>query len=298
MLKSESKNFLPESGKGAQVTGTVPKNSKNAHKIFIYTALPCEAKPLVKHFDLKKNVSIEPFAVYFNDEICLTVTGLGKSAMAAGVAYTQALFASVEHPVIVNIGIAGHKDHALGRLFLIDKIIDADSQKNYYPPLVFTPPCPTHSIQTASKPQLNYDQPHLCDMEASAFYETATRFSSGELILCLKVISDNQFSTAENIQPKQVSALLAAHVLTIEALLTHATGLAEQIITLKPLQFEQLIQRYYFTASERMKLNNQLIRWTVLTRKPIPDFDQTRLLKGKDLLNWLDQLIDKTDFYL
>lgn len=285
---------MPESGKGTQVF----KNPINAHKIFIYTALPCEAKPLVKHFDLKKNVSIEPFAVYFNHDICLTVTGLGKSAMAAGVAYTQALFASVEHPVIVNIGIAGHKDHALGSLFLINKIIDVDSKKNYYPPLVFTPPCPTDSIQTASRPQLYYDQLHLCDMEASAFYETATRFSSGELILCLKVISDNQLSPTENIQPKQVSALIAAHVLTIETLLTHATGLAIQVTTPKPIQFEQLIHRYYFTASERMKLNNQLTRWAVLTHKPIPDFDETQLQKGKDILNWLDQLIGKTDFYL
>lgn len=105
------------------------KNPKNAYKIFIYTALPCEAKPLVKHFGLKKNVNIEPFAVFFNQDICLIVTGLGKSAMAAGVAYTQALFASVEHPVIVNIGIAGHKEHAVGSLFLIDKINDVDSQK-------------------------------------------------------------------------------------------------------------------------------------------------------------------------
>ncbi len=273
-------------------------NPQYEHKVFIYIALPCEAKPLVKHFDLKKNVSIEPFAVYFNHDICLTVTGLGKSAMAAGVAYTQALFASAGHPVIVNIGIAGHKDHAVGSLFLIDKIIDVDSQKNYYPPLVFTPTCPTGSIQTASKPQLGYDQPHLCDMEASAFYETATRFSSGELILCLKVISDNQLSPAEDIDPKQVSALIAAHVLTIGALLTHATGLAEQITTLKPIQYEQLLQRYYFTASEWMKLNNQLTRWAALTHKPIPDFDETRLHNGKDLLNWLDQLIGKTDFYL
>jgi adenosylhomocysteine nucleosidase len=285
---------MQELNKGKKVF----KNPKNAHKIFIYTALPCEAKPLVKHFDLKKNVSIEPFAVYFNHDTCLTVTGPGKSAMAAGVAYTQALFASVEHPVIVNIGIAGHKDHAMGSLFLIDKIIDIDSQKNYYPSLVLTPSCPTDSIQTASKPQLDYDQPHLCDMEASAFYETATRFSSAELILCLKVISDNQISPAENIHSKQVSALIAVLALTIETLIRQAADLAAQIIAAKPIQFEQLIQRYYFTASERMKLNNQLTRWAVLTHKPIPDFDETKLHKGKDMLNWLDQLINKTDFYL
>ncbi len=158
----------------------------NAHKIFIYTALLCEAKPLVDHFGLKKETAVQPFAVYLNNDICLTVTGLGKSAMAAGVAYTQALFAKVEYPVIVNIGIAGHRDHALGGLFLIDKIIDLDSQKNYYPALIFTPACPTGSVQTSSKPQLNYDPLHLCDMEASAFYETAVRFSSSELILLLE----------------------------------------------------------------------------------------------------------------
>lgn len=75
----------------------------NHHRIFIYAALPCEAKPLVQHFKLKKAFTVQPFAVYGNDEICLTVTGAGKSAMAAGVAYTQALFAAVENPVLGHL---------------------------------------------------------------------------------------------------------------------------------------------------------------------------------------------------
>ena len=269
-----------------------------AHKIFIYTALPCEAKPLVEHFDLKKDVSVQPFAVYVNHDICLTVTGLGKSAMAAGVAYTQALFAKVEHPVILNIGIAGHKDHLLGDLFLIDKIIDIDSQKSYYPSLIFTPPCPTGSIQTSSKPQLNYESAHLCDMEASAFYETAVRFSSSEFILCLKVISDNQLSTVENIQPKQVSALIAAHLATVESLLSRTATQAELITTTEPRLFEHLIQRYRFTVNERMQLKNQLSRWNVVTNHQSLDFDETGLRSAKDVLHWLDQRINNTDFYL
>jgi adenosylhomocysteine nucleosidase len=269
-----------------------------AHKIFIYTALPCEAKPLVEHFDLKKDVSVQPFAVYVNHDICLTVTGLGKSAMAAGVAYTQALFAKVEHPVILNIGIAGHKDHLLGDLFLIDKIIDIDSQKNYYPSLIFTPPCPTGSIQTSSRPQLNYESAHLCDMEASAFYETAVRFSSSEFILCLKVISDNQLSTVENIQPKQVSALIAAHLATVESLLVRTATQAGLITSPEPRLFEQLIQSYRFTVNERMQLKNQLSRWNVVTNHQSLDLDETRLRSAKDVLRWLDQRINNTDFYL
>ena len=76
-------------------------------------------------------------------------------------------------------------------------------------------------------------------MEASAFYETAVRFSSSELILCLKVISDNQLSTVENIQPKQVAALIAAHLATVESLLTRAATQAELITTPEPRLFEQ-----------------------------------------------------------
>ena len=210
----------------------------------------------------------------------------------------QALFASVEHPVMLNIGIAGHKDHPLGDLFLIDKIIDVDSQKRYYPSLIFTPPCPTGSIQTLSKPQTNYDKAHLCDMEASAFYETAVRFSSSELILCLKVISDNQLSPVENVQPKQVTALIATHIATVELLIARAVAQSELITTPESSLFEHLIQRYHFTVNERLQLKNQLSRWNVITNHQPLEFDETPMHSGKDVLRWLEQRINNTDFYL
>ncbi|MGZ8192912.1 MAG: hypothetical protein ACXWTW_05135 [Methylobacter sp.] len=267
-------------------------------RIFIYTALPCEAKPLVEHFGLKKATCVQPFAVYFNHDICLTVTGPGKSAMAAGVAFTQALFSPFENPVLINIGIAGHKDHPLGGLFLIDKISDFDSKRNYYPPLVFKPPCPTAGIQTASRPQLNYDQQPLYDMEASAFYETAVRFSTGELIQCLKVISDNELSPAENIQPKEVSSLIAAHVSAIKALLAELCRLAELITTPEPELFEPFVRRYHFTANEQLQLKKRLARWEALTPHHKPEFGDVRLQSGKEVLRWLDQQISNSDFYL
>jgi nucleoside phosphorylase len=270
----------------------------STHKIFIYTALPCEARALVDYFSLKKDLTVQPFAVYVNQDICLTVTGLGKSAMAAGVAYTQALFASVEHPVMVNIGIAGHRDHALGGLFLINKIIDIDSQRSYYPSLIFTPPCPTGSIQTVSKPQPIYDESHLCDMEASAFYETAVRFTSSEMTLCLKVISDNESSSVSNIQPKQVTALIAEHLALINSLLTQVVAKAELITVSEPKLFEELIQRYHFTVNERMQLKNQLSRWNSVTDNQFLEFDTKPLNSGKDVLCWLDLKINNADFYL
>lgn len=270
----------------------------NRYKIFIYTALPCEAKPLVEHYKLKKDTTVRAFSIYCNEDICLTATGLGKCSMSAGVAYSQALFSAVENQVLFNVGIAGHRDHALGSAFLIDKIIDNDCRKNYYPQLVFTPVCPTGTIQTASRPQLGYDHPYLCDMEASAFFETATRFSSAELVQCLKVISDNRLSPADAIKPEQVSAAIAAHIPTIEDILAELISLAGLITTPEPKLMAELIRRYHFTASERMQLKNQLSRCDCLTDYQALEFDETGFRSAKEALNWLEQQISKREFYL
>ncbi|MGZ8954904.1 MAG: phosphorylase family protein [Methylovulum sp.] len=268
------------------------------HRIFIYTALPCEAKPLIEYFSLKKDTTAKAFTFYFNQEVCLTITGIGKNAMAAGVAYSQALFASAEHPVLLNIGIAGHKQHSLGSLFIINKIIDADSQRSFYPPLIVSPDCDAVSLRTVSKPQIDYDETALCDMEASAFYETAIRFSSGELIQCLKVVSDNELSPIANIAPNQVSELIAVHASTIDSFAEQLKLLAEQITEPDHELFEDLLKRYHFTMSEKMQLKSRLRRWALLTDRQLPELSETQLHKGKDVLRWLDQQINKMDFYL
>ncbi len=268
------------------------------YKIFIYTALPCEAKPLVDYFQLKKDVSVQTFAVYGHDELCLTVTGLGKTAMAAAVAYTQALFATVEHSVLINVGIAGHKEYEIGDLYWVHKIIDLDSHKNYYPPLIAKAVCPSSAIRTRSTPQLDYDHDDLCDMEASAFYETAIRFTCSELSQCLKVISDNQFSPASNINAKQVSLLIAAQLATIEAFIQQTAALAELLITPDLALFEQLIQRYHFTASAKMQLKAQLARWAVLTDNQALPIHELQSPNGKEVLKWLEQQISQVAIFL
>ena len=135
-------------------------------------------------------------------------------------------------------------------------------------------------------------------MEASAFYETAVRFSSSELIFCLKIISDNQLSPAENIQPKQVAGLIKAHLASIESLLTRTAAQVWPITASEITLFEQLTQRYHFSVNEKMQLKNLLSRWNVVTDHKSLEFDETPLNKGKDVLRWLDMKINKTDFYL
>jgi adenosylhomocysteine nucleosidase len=267
-------------------------------KIFIYTALTCEAKPIIDFFHLKKDLSIQSFAVYSNRDICLTVTGVGKTAMAAGIAYSQALFSPSIHPILLNIGIAGHKYHPIGSLFLIDKITDSDTDRRYYPPLVFTPPCPTHSLQTVSKPHLAYPSQQLCDMEASAFYETAARFSTSELIQCLKIVSDNELSPIHTIQASQVSALIAAHVPNISSILTTLAKLADSLSVLEFKEFDHLLNRYHFTVNEQLQLKKLLSRWHLVSNQTIPEFADNSPKNSQEFIKLLKQFINKAEFYL
>lgn len=267
-------------------------------KTFIYAALPCEAKPIIEFYRLKKATAINSFAVYVNNEICLTVTGIGKIAMAAGIAYTQALFTSAQNSVMLNVGIAGHKNHATSSVFLIDKITDVDSERQYYPPLIFTPPCPTHSLQTAAKPQFIYHPLHLCDMEASAFYETATRFSSGELVQCLKIISDNESSPAQNIQAKQVSELIDAQLSTIATALKELTKRADLLAASQPTEFVRLLNQYHFSVTEQIQLKKLLSRWNLVEGESRIKFATGSPKNGKEFLNLLNQHLDQAEFYL
>ncbi|MGR9115157.1 MAG: hypothetical protein ACU85E_05275 [Gammaproteobacteria bacterium] len=261
--------------------------------VFIYTALACEAKPLVARYHLKKESRLQPFAVYRNGNICLTVTGLGKTAMAAGVAYTQAIYAGTGQPILINLGVAGQQTQAIGKPFIVHKIIDAETGKRFYPVPAFAFPCASAAIMTASKPQLDYDHAHLCDMEASAFYETASRFTTGELIQCLKVVSDNQTVPAIGLDAKQVTDLIARNLGVLDSLVSEMNRLARQI---HPGQsddcFDRLVGLYRFTVSEQSQLKNLLLKWQALTEHRPLKFDSGDMKNGKDILRWLEQQID------
>ncbi|HSN23762.1 MAG TPA: hypothetical protein VLS45_06290 [Methylomicrobium sp.] len=272
--------------------------AKIAPTIFFFTALPCEASPLIERFKLKKDLTSQAFDVYLREEICLTITGIGKCAMAAGVAYTLARMSAAENPILLNIGIAGHAVHDLGSVFLAGKIIDAETLRNYYPPLLFSPPCPVETVRTQSRPQLDYTETHLHDMEASAFYETAVRFSTGEVVHCLKIVSDNRLAPAENVQPKLATALIAGQLRVVDALLAELRPLQGLLDSPEPRQLRQLLDLFHFTAHERRQLRNQMLRWECLTDGQRLEIDPAAFRNAKDVLLWLTRQIDSVEYTL
>jgi len=272
-------------------------NQKSAN-VFIFVALECEAKALISQYKLKKENTSHPFSVYSNENIILTVTGVGKVAMASGVAYVMAGFSAIEMPVMINIGIAGHKRETLGSLFVASKVVDVESNKVFYPHLIGNNWPKSSEVKSSTLPNTYYSENCLNDMEASAFYETAVRFSSSELIHCLKVVSDNEESTIEGINAKIVVEWLALHVDKIEQIFEYLQQLRTSVVPDELQEYTKIVNQWHFSVSGKVRLKALLRRWSVLSSEQWLKNEGVGYENGKDILRKLAVDVDKMDVNL
>ncbi len=256
-------------------------------------ALPCEAKPLIKRYRLLRLLDEPAFPIYRNESITLTVTGIGKTAMAAGAAYTHAIFNRSKGAVWLNVGVAGHRDLPVGEACLAHKIMDRDRERSWYPSLIGAPPCGTETLVTWSRPENRYEVEALYDMEASGFYETALRFSTSELIQCLKVVSDNGTSPADSLRADSVADLIEQRIGLVEILLEQQKQLAAVVEAPRTERFERFDRRWRFSVQQRFQLQSLLHRWTLLDPDHCPDPEQLADLKsGREVLMYLREKVE------
>lgn len=274
------------------------KNDKPLPQVFIFTALDCEAKPLINFFELKKDKTQYPFQVYSNDLIVLSVSGVGKVAMAGAVAYIMALFSNSIMPVLLNVGIAGHAIGPIGSLYAATKIVDVETGKRFYPQLINADWLITSEIKTMAAPCLEYKENCLYDMEASAFYEMGVRFTNSELTHSLKIVSDTKESSIENIKPKLVSDWITGQINEIERLINHLYSLQQSVKPVKLDGYEIIIERWHFTVSGQIKLKALLRRWAVLSSDCWLEATELNFNNSKALLHKLESDINKLDLYL
>lgn len=231
-------------------------------RLCLLVALPAEARPLREFFRLEaaSDASPGPFELFTGEGVVLVTTGIGKTAMAAACGY---LAARVQSPALwLNVGIAGHRELALGSSLLGHQIRDRATGRTFYPPLVFEPPCATGTIETVDRPELEYPEAHAYDMEASAFVEIAQKMVAAELVQVLKVISDRSREDLHGLSRAVVGERMVSLLPQIEAL-RHTT--APLIATLAaaerdPPQWEELLEGRHFTWSDRQELRRLLRR--------------------------------------
>lgn len=244
--------------------GPILLKKRSASVINFVVALEPEARPLIGHF-LLEQTHAKPFHVFQNDSIRLIISGMRKKKSAEAVTFLQKL-TGAQDEAWINAGIAGHRDHSIGTGVLAHKITDSQTQKSWYPAIIFNPPCATGSLLTVARAESRYDGPYVYDMEASGFYESALRYSTAELVHCYKVISDNSKSSHWKVTPSFAEDLIKNRLREISSLAEELRKRLEHLRSLEvhPEELEPFLNRWHFTVTQRFQLEKMLRRLKTL----------------------------------
>lgn len=239
---------------------------KKTYKLNIVAALPCEAESLKEYFQLTKIVR-QPtsFPVFTNkcQTIHLVITGVGRVKMAAAVSYLHMLTGQRAIACFLNIGVAGASEFKVGQAVLVNKLIEPVSNSTWYPftnPLKY--PC-QGTLYTFDQPQMTYPPMGMVDMEGSGFFQTAKYFVTQEQIQLLKIISDHDTVTQQNVTPQRVVNLIKEHLPSIKIIADYLINLSEKESQLDfdYEELEQFKKTWHFTYAQELELKNYLQRW-------------------------------------
>ena len=249
----------------ARVLMTEP--SLHKPHLTIVVAMACEAKPIVDYLRLRKR-SDTVFAHYVDADDArtdtvtnLVVSGIGALNMAAAVAWmgaqlTPQQLTPAQRPAVnsvwLNVGIAGHQKFEVGNCLRVVGCMDAISERRFHPPLVAKWRGQNTELISYNAPTDDYPQNLAVDMEASAFFATAAKFCSLELVQSLKVVSDNPESPAERLNASMISQLIQPHVSRILEYGGALLSLLPPLVT--PLKLPRTVLGLHCTKSQELQL--------------------------------------------
>ena len=264
--------------------------------IFIVCALHCEARPLVEQYRLVVDREAS-FPVFSSSDIVLVVSGIGKLNTASAMAYVYARYHEPVFSAWFNIGIAGIKNSTPGQLININKVTEASSGTSWYPVrLNALSEQPSAACLTLGEPDDRYQDNVAFDMEASAFMGTAARFSSVELIQLIKIISDSDEFSIDNIDKKKVTLLIAKNMSEIDAVVTVLRSEASTIDTYYSDQavYKQMLERWHFSEYQKNALK-RIVQQSFALGKTIDLQAYGEIKTSKQLLQLMSEQISQAN---
>lgn len=274
------------------------ENKQPALPINIIVAHGLEAKALVSMLCLERCHSSTRYQQYKNSRgLRLLVSGIGKEAVRAAVSYLgqQQHNDGGQIRAWVNIGIAGHRDAPLGSAWLGNKITEQCSGTSAYPPQLVSGFL-TGQVVTVDEPETIYPIDAAYEMEASAFYSAAAKYSSAELVQVFKVISDNLSNPIAEMDLKSVPGLISAQASPIADLLEGIGRIVVQYNSQQrlPACFHEICSQSHLTVNQKLQLKRLCQRFKALGLEA--DLDRLSGPKSTDsgqLIRRLSQHLDQ-----
>tara|TARA_B110000858_G_scaffold198514_1_gene266004 strand:+ start:18772 stop:19590 length:819 start_codon:yes stop_codon:yes gene_type:complete len=234
----------------------------------IIVAHGLEAKALVKMLELKRQKTCSEFLEYGNsNNLRLLVSGVGKEAVTAAVTYLgeQQALDNGESRVWLNIGIAGHRYAPLGSGWLGNKITDQNSGASAYPPQLIDG-IQLGAVVTVNEPENSYSLDAAYEMEASAFYAEAAKYSTAELVQVFKIISDNLENPLSEIELQRVPGFIAGQAPQIVSLVEKMSALVERhnFSQRMPSQYHDICAKFRLTVNQKLQIKRLCQRFKAL----------------------------------
>ena len=271
---------------------------KHSMPVNIIVAHGLEAKALVRMLELERHHFSSEFVEYSNsNKLHLLVSGIGKEAITAAVTYLgeQQASDSGEIRAWLNIGIAGHRDASLGNAWLGNKITDQSSGACAYPPQLIEG-IEVGSIVTVDEPENSYPLDAAYEMEASAFYAEATKYSTAELVQVFKVISDNLVNPISEIDIRSVPGLIAAQAPQLQILIEGMSAIATQHNSSQrlPSYFSEVCSKIHLTVNQKLQLRRLCQRYKALgMEEELSSAADLRVGDARTLIQQLAERIDR-----
>ena len=154
---------------------------------------------------------------------------------------------------------------------------------------------PYATLMTVDKPDVNYSKDYMIDMEGAAFYQTVSKISSHELILILKIVSDNSSNDIKEINTINIQNLFRGKLPLIKECLSEYLEISneERIRNRQPKEFEDVVSKFHFSFSQQHVLITLIRKFNVL----YPNKNLIDSIKdckdSKSIINKLINLIDQ-----
>jgi len=171
--------------------------------IYIFTALFCEAEPLIDKYDMKPDGGY-PFGGFVSPDgrIRIILTGVGKTGVAAAVSYSCAKYGIGANDFVINIGTSAGGAARHGA-YLINKVTDKDTGRMYYPDMLYNTGLRESAVTTlsgiAGQDLTSSDDDMLWEMEASGFCDAARLFMPPHKVQLIKAVSDRGAENGEEL---------------------------------------------------------------------------------------------------
>lgn len=235
--------------------------------IYIITALDAEARPLIDHYGLKRDMSL-PYTLYQCADMLLIICGVGKTNAMMAVSALLGWRLPSRGDILINIGICATPTHyEIGEALLIHQLID--THKTYYPDILYTHTLKESSILCVDTPQ-SIPNNLPVDMESTAIFCAASRFFKLHQMAFLKIVSDH-FEPG-TITKELAISLIDSHLQTLDTLIINLSQVCSA-----PLLFsdeESLSIQYlkeHFTKSQGDTLDDALCFFRLrYPTKPLP----------------------------